>query len=147
MSYLLITFANSLDPHQAQQNVGPDLDPNSLTLRWYFCRNFSKRKSLKKINRQWKNVQNFPVGKELKFKSDACPFFIISIIITECRLMITFANSLEPDQARQKVKRDVDLNYWHSDGSTERIFWKKKSADNKKVGKNSQGGKELEYPY
>ena len=24
-------FANSLDPDQAQQNVGPDLDPNSLT--------------------------------------------------------------------------------------------------------------------
>ena len=29
---LLITFANSLDPDQAQQNVGPDLDPNCLTL-------------------------------------------------------------------------------------------------------------------
>ena len=27
---LLITFANSLDPDQAQQNVGPDLDPNCL---------------------------------------------------------------------------------------------------------------------
>ena len=25
---LLITFANSLDPDQARQNVGPDLDPN-----------------------------------------------------------------------------------------------------------------------
>ena len=29
---LLITFANSLEPDQAQQNVGPDLDPNCLTL-------------------------------------------------------------------------------------------------------------------
>ena len=29
---LLIIFANSLDPDQAQQNVGPDLDPNCLTL-------------------------------------------------------------------------------------------------------------------
>ena len=29
--HLLITFANSLDPDQARQNVGPDLDPNSLT--------------------------------------------------------------------------------------------------------------------
>ena len=28
---LIITFANSLDPDQAQQNVGPDLDPNCLT--------------------------------------------------------------------------------------------------------------------
>ena len=26
-SHLLITFANSLDPDQDQQNVGPDLDP------------------------------------------------------------------------------------------------------------------------
>ena len=25
---LLILFANSLDPDQARQNVGPDLDPN-----------------------------------------------------------------------------------------------------------------------
>ena len=29
---LLINFANSLDPDQARQNVGPDLDPNRLTL-------------------------------------------------------------------------------------------------------------------
>ena len=28
---LLITFVNSLDPDQAQQNTGPDLDPNCLT--------------------------------------------------------------------------------------------------------------------
>ena len=29
---LLITLANSLDPDQARQNVGPDLDLNCLTL-------------------------------------------------------------------------------------------------------------------
>ena len=29
---LLITFANSLDLDQDRQNVGPDLDPNLLTL-------------------------------------------------------------------------------------------------------------------
>ena len=28
----LITFANSLDPDQDRQNVGPDLDPKYLTL-------------------------------------------------------------------------------------------------------------------
>ena len=28
---LLITFANSLDPDQDRQNIGPDLDPNRLT--------------------------------------------------------------------------------------------------------------------
>ena len=32
---LLITFANSLDSEQAQQNVESDLDPNCLTLWWY----------------------------------------------------------------------------------------------------------------
>ena len=32
---LLITFANSLDPDQASQNVGSDLDPNCLTPGWY----------------------------------------------------------------------------------------------------------------
>ena len=31
--YLLITFANSLDPDQVRHFVGLDLDPNCLTLR------------------------------------------------------------------------------------------------------------------
>ena len=31
-SWLLITFANSLDPDQARHFVGPNLDPNCLTL-------------------------------------------------------------------------------------------------------------------
>ena len=30
---LLIIYTNSLDPDQDRQNVGPDLDPNSFTLR------------------------------------------------------------------------------------------------------------------
>ena len=30
--HLLITYANSLDPDQAQQSIGPDLDPNCLTV-------------------------------------------------------------------------------------------------------------------
>ena len=32
--HLLIIFAISLDPVQARQNVGSDLDPDSLTLGW-----------------------------------------------------------------------------------------------------------------
>ena len=32
----LITFANSLDPDQDQQNAGPDLDQNCLTHGCYF---------------------------------------------------------------------------------------------------------------
>ena len=31
--------------HGRQQNVGPDLDPNCLTHRWYSCINFSKKHS------------------------------------------------------------------------------------------------------
>ena len=33
-SRLLIIFVNSLDPDQDRPNVGPDLDPNYLTLWW-----------------------------------------------------------------------------------------------------------------
>ena len=68
---MLITFANSLDPDQARQYVGLDLDPNCLTLWWYFWKNFSKKLILKKINRQQqqkKNMKNYPVGKKSTFK-------------------------------------------------------------------------------
>ena len=34
--HLLITFANSLDPGQARQIVGPELDPNCLTPFCFF---------------------------------------------------------------------------------------------------------------
>ena len=34
------TFTSSLDPDQARQNVGPDLDPNCLIVRWYPERTF-----------------------------------------------------------------------------------------------------------
>ena len=40
--YLLITFANSLDPDQTQHFVGPDLDPNCLTPWWYWKNTASK---------------------------------------------------------------------------------------------------------
>ena len=45
---LLITFANILDPDQARQNVGPDLDPNCLTLRCYSWKMFLKKVNFKK---------------------------------------------------------------------------------------------------
>ena len=38
--YLLITFLNSLDPDQAQNNVGPGVDPNILT---FWCSWFWKK--------------------------------------------------------------------------------------------------------
>ena len=58
--HLLITFANSLDPDQAQQIVGPDLDPNRLILWWYSQKNFLKMFIFeKKKIRQKKNMQNY----------------------------------------------------------------------------------------
>ena len=39
--YLLISYTISLDPDQARQNVGPDLDPNCLTLM-VFSKEFLK---------------------------------------------------------------------------------------------------------
>ena len=60
---MLITFASSLDPDQARQKVGSDLDPNCLTL-------FQKSKLIvKKISRRPKCLQNFSASKELKKKS------------------------------------------------------------------------------
>ena len=56
-SRLLITFTNSLDPDQAQQNVGPDLDPNCMTLWWYSSKNFAKKLILEKISRRQKSMQ------------------------------------------------------------------------------------------
>ena len=39
-----------------------------------------------------------------------------------CRLLITFANSLDPDQAPQNVGPDLDPNCYDTDGIPERIF-------------------------
>ena len=48
--YQLSTFDDNfckqnLDPDEAQQNVGPDLDPNCLTLKGLFCNNLKIKKS------------------------------------------------------------------------------------------------------
>ena len=50
---LSITFVNNTDAGQATQNVGPDLDPNCLTLIIFlkdFALNFQKKKIEKKNN-------------------------------------------------------------------------------------------------
>ena len=57
---LLITFARSLCPDQARKNVGPNLDPNFLTLWWYSRKNFSKKLIQKKSagdKKAWKITQ------------------------------------------------------------------------------------------
>ena len=46
-SRLLITFANSMDPEQARQNVWPDLEPTCLTLM-IFLKEIFKKVNLKK---------------------------------------------------------------------------------------------------
>ena len=48
---LLITFANSLDPDQDRQNIGPDLDPNRLTLIYSVPEYFFLILILKEFNR------------------------------------------------------------------------------------------------
>ena len=45
--HLLITFANSLDPDQDRQNVGPDLDPNRLTPSKCTCNLFFEKGNFK----------------------------------------------------------------------------------------------------
>ena len=40
---LLITFANSLDPEQIRQNVGPDLDPKLFDTRIVFLKEFFEK--------------------------------------------------------------------------------------------------------
>ena len=58
---LLITFANSLDPDQEQQNVGPDLDLNCLC-RTHF---FFKKLNVKMSADDKENMKNYPACKEL----------------------------------------------------------------------------------
>ena len=57
---LLITFANSLDPDQDRHNVGPDLNPNHLTLWWCSWKNFLKKWILKKSTDDNKSMKNYP---------------------------------------------------------------------------------------
>ena len=47
---LLITFANSFEPDQAQQYVGPDLDLNCLTLM-VFLKEFFEKVDFEEISR------------------------------------------------------------------------------------------------
>ena len=56
---LLITFANSLDPDQVRQNVGPDLDPNCLTLM-VFLKEFFEKINFEKNRQTTQKMQNYP---------------------------------------------------------------------------------------
>ena len=65
---LLIRFAKSLDPDQDRQDVGPDLDPNSLTHTLIvFLKDFFEKVNLKKkiIRRQQKG-RKLPIMQRVK---------------------------------------------------------------------------------
>ena len=55
---LLITFANSLDPDQARQNIGSDLDINCLTLWWYSWKISFENVNLKKKKKTTRKMFN-----------------------------------------------------------------------------------------
>ena len=55
---LLIIFANSFDPYQAQRNVWPDLDPNCLTLI-IFLKEFFKKVDLEKKSAYHKKAEKY----------------------------------------------------------------------------------------
>ena len=57
-SCLLITFATSLDPDQDRQNVGPDLDPNHLTLIVFLKDYLEKVNFEKKSRRQMEHEKS-----------------------------------------------------------------------------------------
>ena len=67
---LMTTFANSLDPDQDPQNVGPDLDPNTLTLvssDSVHRRIFPISCFGKKVSRQRQNlIKLYPTCKDLR---------------------------------------------------------------------------------
>ena len=56
---LLITFTNSLDPDQDQQNVGPDLDPSCLTLI-VFLKEFFEKVNFEKVSRRQQKPEKLP---------------------------------------------------------------------------------------
>ena len=70
---LLVSSADSLckqlDPDRTRQDVGPDMDPNCLTLmvHLYLRKNFSKKDDFVKNQQSTKNMKNYAAGKYLKW--------------------------------------------------------------------------------
>ena len=85
---LLKTFANSLDPDEARHFVGPDLDPGCFD-------------NMKKYH----SLLSSP-------KMPSTPLFLLIPILLSLvfisHLLITYANSLEPDKGRHFVGPDLD---------------------------------------
>ena len=85
---LLKTFANSLEPDEARHFVGPDLDPGCFD-------------NMKKYH----SLLSSP-------KMPSTPLFllipILLLLVFISHLLITYANSLEPDKGRHFVGPDLD---------------------------------------
>ena len=83
-------LANSLDPDQARRFVGPDLDPNCLTLWWYSGNTFWKKVNFEEKDPQTtKNITKIlTVGKEFK-----CWLHLKFVIYTDTRGWIRFFTS------------------------------------------------------
>ena len=62
---VFITYANSLDPDQDRQNVGPDLDPNSLALIVYL-KEFFEKLNFDKVSVQIQKHDFFPSMQSVK---------------------------------------------------------------------------------
>ena len=85
--HLLITFANSLDPDQAQQHVGPDLDPNCLTLWWYSWKICFVNVNLKKKIYRWQKSRQKKKKKKKKNRQKKKMSMLIVQMVRFCYCM------------------------------------------------------------
>ena len=115
---LLITFVNSLDPNQDQQNIGPDMDQNCLTC-WKFTtispppppphththtKGYTSILCAYKVDYGIYDWVNSSAIFQSRRKNDNMNSFLVSSDF--CQLLITFVNSLDPDQDQQKIGSD-----------------------------------------
>ena len=69
---LLLTFANSLDPDQAQHNFQSYLEPKMVDTQMVFF--FLKKKSKKKSEDNNNKMKNYPACKELTYLFESAVF-------------------------------------------------------------------------
>ena len=138
--YLLISFANSLDPDQDRQNVGPDLFLNCLT-RWFlreFFENVYFEKSQKTTTKPSKITQHAKtescLGAE-KSGSSHC------LLLLSARI-ITFATRLDPDQAQQNSGPGLSSICLTLKFFSKKLILKNNSSQQKRM-ENFPGGKKL----
>ena len=89
----------------------------SLLYRAYPGSEFVVVNTLAKWKKSESNVIDFSQGFSQKIVSRSCSAFnSLPASGNFCHLLITFANSLDPDQARQNVEPDLDPNCLDPDG-------------------------------